>query len=346
MPLKLGFQFINTPFKDPFTISGGRTKTHQPSLIVSLSLGRFTGLGEAPIISYYDVTRERMTAVIEEKKSAIEKFSLTEPERYWHYLHHLLPHDPFLVAALDIACWDLFGKIQQRPLYQLWNTEWHDSLPETHYTIGLDKPDTMLAKMKNTPWPKYKIKVEKESDLDTLALLREQTNAPFLVDANGGWSLSQATEWMPRLKKLGVEFIEQPLHKSNFNDMKRLYEMSSIPIFADESCVFEKDIQNCIGCFHGINIKLTKCSGITPALRMIKTARSLNLQVMLGSMNETSVGSAAMAHLIPQADVVDVDGPILLQEDVADGLLYENGQVLLSNLPGLGVWLKQSVVLN
>ncbi len=143
----LQYHSFELPFQYPFTISNNRTKTHQPTLIVSLSLGRFTGYGEAPAIPYYDISLEQMIADIEKYKTRIEKFALTDPERYWHYLHHLIPKNPFLICALDIACWDLFAKMKNAPLYRLWNTEWKDT-PLTDYTIGMDSIDKMVAKMK------------------------------------------------------------------------------------------------------------------------------------------------------------------------------------------------------
>ena len=119
--------------------------------------------------------------------------------------------------------------------------------------------------------------------------------------------------------------------------MKVLYEQSPLPLIADESCVFEKDVDKCAGHFHGINIKLTKCSGITPGRRMIDKARQLGMKVMIGSMNESSIGSAAIAHLMPQVDFADADGPLLLNQDIATGLVYDGGRVRLSNRPGLGI---------
>lgn len=338
--MKVNYKAISLPFQYPFTISGGRTKTHQPSLIVSLSLGNFTGFGEAPAITYYNITVEQMIEDLERNKKMIEKFALTEPERYWHYLHHLLPNNPFLVCALDIACWDLIGKMKNLPLYKLWNTEWKNT-PPTDYTIGLDTIEKMVAKMKNQPSPIYKIKLGQPDDIEIMTALRQHTNAPFRVDANAGWMLDEALEKITALQELGVEFIEQPLAKNAWDDMKILYEKSPLPLIADEACVFEKDVEKCAGHFHGINIKLTKCSGLTPALRMIKEARKLNLHVMVGSMNECTVGSAAIAHLLPQIDYVDMDGPLLLSEDIATGLQYDFGNVTVSEKAGLGIELIQ-----
>ncbi len=334
--MKVDYKAISLPFQYPFTISGGRTKTHQPSLIVSLSLGNFTGFGEAPAITYYNITVEQMIEDLGRNKKMIEKFALTEPERYWHYLHHLIPNNPFLVCALDIACWDLMGKMKKQPLYKLWNTEWK-ATPPTDYTIGLDTIEKMVEKMESHPSPIYKIKLGQPDDIDIVTALRQHTNAPFRADANASWTLEEAIQKIPALKELGVELIEQPLAKDAFDDMKVLYEQSLLPLIADESCVFEKDVDKCAGHFHGINIKLTKCSGLTPALRMIKRARELNLSVMVGSMNECTVGSAAIAHLLPQIDYVDMDGPLLLSEDIATGLNYDFGNVTISGKPGLGI---------
>lgn len=339
--MKLQYTAIDSAFKDPFTISKGRTKTAQPALLVSLSLGRFTGWGEAPAITYYDITVDQMISDLEAKKLFVEKFALTEPERYWHYLHHLFPKNPFLVCALDMACWDLFGQMKGRQLHQLWGSRW-EHIPATDYTIGLDRIEAMVAKVRAKPWPVYKIKLGGKDDIRTLTAIREVTDAPFRIDVNGGWSLAQAEEMIPQLKALGVELVEQPLPRArseaDWEDLKILYTSSELPLIADESCISEEDVDRCHGYFHGINIKLTKCSGPTPALRMIKRARELGLKVMIGSMNETAIGSAAIAQFLPQLDYVDMDGTLLLDGETAKGLSIVQGQVSLGPFPGLGVY--------
>lgn len=333
--MKVKYWQFNLPFKYPFTISKG-TKTHQPTFVVELSLGPFTGYGEAPAITYYNIPVEKMIADLESKKAFVEKFALTDPERYWHYLHHLFPNNAFLVCALDMAAWDLWAKMKRQPLYQMWNTS-PDTSPLTDYTIGIDTIEKMVAKMREKPWPIYKIKLGTAEDIAIMEALREHTASTFRVDANAGWTTEEALEKIPLLEKLGVELVEQPLAKDNWEGMKILYEKSSLPLFADESCVFERDVEECFEHFHGINIKLTKCSGITPARRMIARARQLNLKVMIGSMNESTIGSAAIAHLMPQVDFADADGPLLLDEDLATGLSFNNGKVSLSPSPGLGI---------
>ena len=335
--MQLQYFSIELPFEYPFSISGGRTKTHQPSLIVSLSLGNITGWGEAPAIVYYGVTVENMVSILEAKKAMIEKFAFTTPDRFWHFLHHLLPQHPFLVAALDIAAWDLFGKLSKKPLFALWNTEWKNT-PLTDYTIGIDSPEKMLQKMQAKPWPIYKIKLGTPNDLPIMQQLTQNSTATFRVDANAGWTTEEAMHIIPQLAAMGVELIEQPLAKDNWEGMLALKDISSIPLIADESCVSESDVAKCVNYFNGINIKLTKCSGITPALRMITEAREKNLQIMMGSMNESTIGTAAIAQFLPQLDYVDADGPLLLSKDIAQGLNFSNGNLQVANLPGLGVY--------
>jgi len=337
--MKLHYHSINLPFQYPFTISGGRTKTHQPSLLVALQLGNLIGYGEAPAITYYNITVDQMIVDIERKKTMIEKFAFTEPERYWHYLHHLIPNNPFLVCALDIAAWDLYGKMKNQPLHKLWKTDFRN-IPLTDYTIGIDSIENMVAKMKAKPWPIYKIKVGFENDIETITELRKHTDAIFRVDANAAWTFEEALIKIPQLKDIGVELVEQPLAKDDWANMEVLYQKSQLPLYADESCVSEHDVEKCHNHFHGINIKLTKCSGITPALRMIQKARSLNMNVMMGCMNECTVGSAAIAQFLPQLDHVDMDGPLLLSQDIATGIEYDFGKVSISDAPGLGIKMK------
>ncbi|HSN07670.1 MAG TPA: dipeptide epimerase [Hanamia sp.] len=331
----INYKKSNLKFKHPFTISKG-TKTHQPALLVELDYFGIKGYGEAPSIAYYNISVDKMIADIEEKRKMIEKFSFTEPERYWHYLHHLIPQNPFLVCALDLAAWDLYGKMKRKQLYRLWNLDISKN-PLTDITIGIDTIDKMVAKMKETPWPIYKIKLGTSNDIAIMLELRKHTDSVFRIDANAAWEAKEALEKIKILAELGVEFIEQPLAKDDWEGMEFLYENSPLPLIADESCVSEHDVEKCKGFFHGINIKLTKCSGITPALRMIKNAREYGMKVMVGCMNESSIGTGAIAQLLPLLDYVDMDGPLLLAEDVGQGVEFDYGKIIYSDGYGLGI---------
>jgi L-alanine-DL-glutamate epimerase-like enolase superfamily enzyme len=301
--LQLKYYSYELAFEYPFTIFKG-TKTHQPTLITSLGLGELTGYGEAPAITYYNITVPEMIASLEAKRGLIERYALIDPQRFWHFLHHLIPGQYFLTAALDIAAWDLFAKLQRKPLYQLLGIKW-DATPLTDYTLGLDSIENMVAKMEAHPWPMYKVKVGRADDIDILRALRAHTSVPFRIDANEGWTFDEAKMLLPELQKLNVTMVEQPLPREQYEEMKALKQLSVLPLFADESCRTEDEVKKCADGFDGINIKLTKCGGITPALRMIKEARALGLKVMMGSMNESTVGAAAIAHMLPLLDEDD-----------------------------------------
>jgi L-alanine-DL-glutamate epimerase-like enolase superfamily enzyme len=333
--LQLNHYSFELAFQYPFTSFKG-TKTHQPTLVVSLGFANMQGFGEAPAIHYYNVTVADMIEKLEAKRAVIEHYALTDPKRFWHFLHHLLPGQNFLIAALDIAGWDLFAQLHKKPLYKLLGLNWAH-IPLTDYTLGMGTPQEILTKMQAHPWPVYKIKVGRPDDMDILINIRNQTNAQLRVDANEGWTFDEAKKLLPDLQKLNVGLIEQPLNRNATEEMKELKALSPIPLYADESCREEQDVIKCAEGFDGINIKLTKCGGITPALRMIEEAKKLGLKIMMGSMNECTIGSAAIANLLPLLEEVDMDGPLLLQEDVAEGVEYNYGNVSLSGAPGLGI---------
>ncbi len=333
--MKLRWKSFELKFKYPFTISKG-TKTHQPTLIVELEHMGLKGYGEAPAITYYNISTAKMEEDLKAKQAIIERFALTDPGRFWHFLHHLLPQNPFLVCALDIAAWDLYGKLRRQPVFRLIGAESANG-PLTDYTIGIDNIPKMVEKMKEKPWPVYKIKLGTREDVEIIKELRKHTESIFRIDANAAWNAEDALEKIMVFKDLGVELIEQPLAKDDWDGMKWLKERSPLPLIADESCVSEQDVAKCEGYFHGINIKLTKCSGFTPALRMIRDARKRNLKIMVGAMNECSIGSAAIAHLRPLIDFVDMDGPLLLEEDLATGLGFAEGHVQFEPIPGFGI---------
>lgn len=332
--MKVAYRSYDLPFRHPFTISRG-TKTHQPTFIVELEHFGIKGYGEAPAISYYNIPVEKMTSQLEFKRSMLEKFSFTDPERFWHYLHHLFPGNSFLVCALDMAGWDLYGKMNRKKLSVLWGLGIKN--PVTDFTIGIDTIDAMVKKMTEFPWPVYKIKLGTNDDVAVISELRKHTSSVIRVDANAAWEAGDALEKINIFKNLQVEFIEQPLAKENWEGMKYLYDRSPLPLIADESCIAENDVEKCHLHFHGINIKLTKCGGITPARRMIARARELDMKVMLGSMNESTIGTAAIAQMSPAADYLDADGPLLLAEDIANGLTYDDGKLTCSDRPGLGI---------
>lgn len=326
--LSVQYKKQDTPFKQPFTTAHG-LKTHQPALLLLLKSGPFSGMGEAPAIHYYPETVDSMIASLEKSMPVLSRYAITEPDRFWHFCHHLFPNQTFLQCALDIAYWNLYSMSQRKSIREIWNLSNDETGPLTDYTLGMDTPEVVLEKMKAFPWPIYKVKVASRSDVDTLRKLRAETNAVLRIDANAAWSFDDAVALLPELQALNIELIEQPLAKDNWDGMKALKALSTIPLIADEACVQEHDVARCAEGFHGINIKLTKCGGITPARRMIDDARSRNLLVMMGCMNETEIGCVAIAQFLPLLDYVDVDGPLLLDVPPLKALHYDAGKVHL-----------------
>lgn len=333
--MKLEFFKYTLELKDTFTISHG-SRNFQETLIVAVTSGGYTGYGEAAATSYYGVSTEGMIAAIKKVAPILEKSIDLSPEEIWELTYPKLKQHPFAHCALDMALHDLHGKRNAQPLYKMWGLELKD-IPLTNYTIGIDSVEKMTEKILQFPWPVYKIKLGTKDDVKIIKELRKHTDATFRVDANGAWSVEETIQNSKKLKDLKVEFIEQPLAADNNEGMPEVFKNSALPIIADESCLVEKDVVKCSEFFHGINIKLTKCGGITPALRMISEARKLNLKVMVGCMTESSVGISAIAQLSPLLDYVDMDGALLLKNDIAEGVKLADGKIRFPERNGTGV---------
>lgn len=335
--MKLSLKKYVLQLKHTFSISRESHDT-QDSLIVGLSLNEHTGYGEATANPYYNISVASMTEEIEKIREDLTHFEFRSPED----LHNLLLKkglSNFAICALDLAAHDLYGKMKGKPLYEIWGTN-ISTYPTTNYTIGIDSIDKMVAKMQETPWPIYKIKLGTDDDVAIVKALRKHTNAVFRIDANCAWTVEETIRNAPILKELGVEFLEQPLNAENWNGMEQVMQHSVLPIIADESCITEADVEKCGLHFSGINIKLTKCGGLTPALRMIKKGKEMGLKVMVGCMTESTVGISAIAQLLPQLDYVDMDGAMLLKEDIADGVQFSaSGKTIFPSVAGSGIQL-------
>lgn len=310
----------------------------QDTLIVGLSLNGHTGFGEATSNPYYKITVESMMSEIDSVQKEIETYDFIDPETFHDFLK-AKGLSNFALCAMDLAAHDLYGKLKGKPLYELWGTQ-KDRYPLTNYTIGIAPVDEMVSKMIEMPWPIYKIKLGTEDDVAIVRELRKHTDAIFRIDANCAWTAEETIQNAPLLKELGVEFLEQPLKADDWEGMEKVVHQSVLPIIADESCIVEADVEKCALHFNGINIKLTKCGGLTPALRMIRKGKELGLKVMVGCMTESTVGISAIAQLLPQLDYVDMDGALLLKKDIAKGVeIQENGKVIFPELAGSGVTL-------
>ncbi len=326
--------------KHTFTISR-QSFDFKRTMIVELRDGNISGFGEASENPYYHKTLENMIQDLQNCKEIIEENTEETPEEFWKKMYPYLKEDMFALCALDIAYNDLNARKKGKKLYEIWNYG-IDSNPLTNYTIGIDTIEKMVAKMQETPWPVYKIKLGTKNDIEIVKELRKHSDAIFRIDANCAWTAEETIKNAVELKKLGVEFLEQPLPAEDWEGARKVFLESVLPIVADESCQVEADVEKCHDHFHGINIKLVKCGGLTPARRMLKKAQELGMNKMVGCMTESSIGISAIAHLLPELDYVDMDGAMLLSEDIADGVNIESGKISYSNLKGTGVKLSNN----
>lgn len=332
--MKLSFSVYDLPLRHQFTIAH-QSRSSQDTLIVCLEHEGLEGLGEATSNPYYGVSIERMRTALQQFQEEVETGSWEHPSELWELGKAHFKNDAFAQCALDMAAWDLYAKKQGKKLYEVLGLD-PSRIPISNYTIGIDTVPKMLAKMKEIAWPIYKIKLGTQEDLEIVRALRKETDALFRIDANCAWTADQAIGYSEELARLGVEFMEQPLPREDWEGMKEVFRQSKLPVMADESCMVEADVLRCAGHFHAINVKLVKAGGITPGLRMIEKARQLGMKTMVGCMTESSVGISAIAHLAPMLDYVDMDGALLLAEDPARGVRVSPQGVQFPDRPGIG----------
>ncbi|QDT36076.1 dipeptide epimerase [Stratiformator vulcanicus] len=321
------------PLSRPFTISRGSIDI-QESLLVGLRHREHVGYGEATRHVYYGHSIESLTRSLEAIRPWLRSIATQEPEELWPQLQQKLSDDSFALSAIDSAAHDLAAKIAGTNCFERWGSRWCD-VPLSSVTIPIDSPERIAQEAREyAGWPIIKIKLGGPDDLEAVRAVRNATDAIIRVDANCGWDPKQAVELSAELAKLGVEFIEQPLPaNAGFEADRFVYQHSKLPVIADESCVREADVGLCQSRFHGVNIKLSKCGGLTPAVRMARAAREVGLSTMVGCMIESSVGVASAAQLLPLIDYADLDGHVLLSDDPTTGFSLKLGLVTLEH-PG------------
>jgi L-alanine-DL-glutamate epimerase-like enolase superfamily enzyme len=334
--MKLLLHEYELPLKHPFTISRG-TITAQRTLIVELQQDGMSGYGEATANNYYDSSMDLMRTRLQVMQPLLESEMFRDTESFWNLCAVHLADAPFVLSALDCAAHDLWGRLENAAVHRLWGLDPNDAV-KSSFTIGIAGVSEMVAKLAEMPgWPVYKIKLGTARDMQIIQGLREHTDAVFRVDANCGWAPCDAAALSTEMAQQGVEFIEQPLPPEARKAQAELFRNSSLPLIADESCVGEADVLRCVDHFHGINIKLCKCGGLTPARRMIAAAHDHGLKVMVGCMTESSIGISAAAQLTPLLDYADLDGAVLLAKDAGDGVQLRQGQFVFPSEPGLGI---------
>ena len=342
--MQISWKIFSLPLTSAFVISKG-TFTHRRTLIVQLKQDGCVGLGEATEISYYGISLEKYIALIREHMIDLQKLEVKSPADYFAKVSTFFGNEPFLLSAFDCAAHDLYGHLTKKKASENLQIDLQATTKPTSYTIGIGNVDEMAAKIKAKPWPIYKIKLGTVQDIKIMRSVRQVTDAVLRVDANEGWTEAETIKNSKILHDLNVEFIEQPMPRVEDGAMKKIISQLPIPFIADESCQTQEDVRRCQGKYDGINIKLMKCGGLTIARQMIEEARSLDLKIMIGCMTESSIGISAAAQLIPLVDFVDLDGSMLIEQDIATGVSFADGYALYPDRFGLGCQLLTDKIL-
>jgi L-Ala-D/L-Glu epimerase len=309
------------------------------AVLVELSAGGVSGWGEASAFmtdtyaSDVDTVVRRLRAV----RPVLAGLDPATPVENWRRLRPLLTGCPFALGALDVAGHDLAARLAGLPLYARLGLPDPTGLPSC-YSIGLAEPDVMVGKLDRARgWHLYKIKLARPGDLDVLRALRDRTDAPFWLDGNACWRPEELFPILDALGELGVVALEQPFPVGHTRAQRLARRRSPVPIFADESVTVPEQVAPAAALFDGINVKVLKAGGLTPALRMLRAARRLGLATMLGCLPESTAGAGAAAHLAGLADHVDLDTVALLATDTGTGFTLDGrGRIVLPPATGTG----------
>lgn len=335
--MNLSFEPYELQLKHTFTVAS-YSRTTTPGVQVRIEYDGFTGYGEASMPPYLGQSVESVCAFLQ--KVDLAQFS--DPlrmEDILEYVDSLSPGDNAAKAAVDIALHDLCGKLLSQPWFRLWGLN-PEKAPSTSFTIGIDTPDVVRMKTRECAglYNILKVKVGRDNDEQMIRTIREISDLPIAVDANQGWTDRQkALDEIFWLKEQGVVMVEQPMSKEHPDDNAWITERSPLPVYADEAIQRLADLPSIKGAYHGINIKLMKCTGMREAYRMAAWAKAEGMRVMLGCMTETSCAVTAAAHLSPLADFADLDGNLLISNDLFEGVKVQEGRLILPDRPGLGL---------
>ena len=335
--LKLSYESYELLLRHTFTVSSYSRKT-TPGVQVRIDYEGFTGYGEASMPPYLGQTVESVCSFL----SRVNLGQFKDPfrlEEILAYVDSLSPGDNAAKAAIDIALHDLVGKLMGQPWWRIWGLD-PTKAPDTTFTIGIDTPDVVREKTRECAdrFNILKVKVGLDNDKEMISTIREITDLPLAVDANQGWKdREQALDEIFWLKENGIVMVEQPMAKERVDDNAWITERSPLPVFADESIQRLADIPSVKGVYHGINIKLMKCTGMREGWKMVNYARAEGMKVMVGCMTETSCAVSAAAQLAPAVDFCDLDGNLLITNDLFSGMEVIDGHIVLPDRPGIGL---------
>ncbi len=334
--LKLSYRKYELELIHTFTVASYSRNT-TPVVLTEIEYDGITGYGEASMPPYLGESHESVMKFL----NKVDLTQFNDPFRMddiLSYVDSVEANNRAAKASIDIALHDLIGKIVNQPLYRLWGLN-PDKTPLTSFTIGIDKPDMVKEKTREASRFKVlKVKLGGGNDKEMIQSVREITKVPLYVDINQGWKdKNESLDLIHWLKEQGVMFVEQPFSKERIEDTAWLTQNSPLPIMADEAFQRLADVAAFKGLYSGINIKLMKSTGLREAHKMITVARALDMRVMMGCMTETSCAVSAAAQLSPLVDWADLDGNLLISNDVYEGVKVIDGKITLNELPGIGI---------
>lgn len=335
--MHLSFEPYELKLKHVFTVSSFSRST-TPDVQVRIDYDGYTGYGEASMPPYLGQTVESVCSFL--KKVDLEQFP--DPfciDDILTYIDSLSDGDSAAKAAVDIALHDLVGKIIGAPWHRMLGLN-PEKTPNTTYTIGIDTDEMVKLKTREVAgqFKILKVKLGTPRDREMIRAIREVSDLPIAVDVNQGWkNKKKALDEIFWLKEQGIVMVEQPMPKEMLDANAWLTERSPLPTFADEAIQRLKDIPAIKGAYTGINIKLMKCTGMREAWKMMNYARAEGMKVMIGCMTETSCAIAAAAQLSPAVDFADLDGNLLIANDIFRGTTVVDGKITLNQLPGIGI---------
>jgi L-alanine-DL-glutamate epimerase-like enolase superfamily enzyme len=334
--MQFRFRPYELQLKHVFTLASGSRST-TPVMLTEIEFDGVTGYGEASMPPYLGESHQTASAFL----SRVDLSQFADPfliHDILEYVDKLAPGNYAAKASVDIALHDLAGKLMNQPLYRLWGLN-PEKTPDTSFTIGIDKPDVVKQKVTEAgPYNILKVKLGQGNDLEMINTVRSVTDKPVCVDINQGWTdRVKALEMIHMLKEKGVVFIEQPMPKTSLTDIAWLTANSPLPVIADESLQTIADFSKVKDAFSGINVKLMKCGGLRAAYTLLEMAVSLGMKVMIGCMTETSCAVSAAAQLSPLVNWADLDGNLLIDNDVFEGVKIVHGKVMLNERPGIGI---------
>ena len=335
--MKLTFQPYDLKLKHVFTVASF-SRTTTPDVQVEIEYEGIIGYGESSMPPYLGESVESVMNFL--KKVNLEQFN--DPfqlEDILAYVDGIMPGNTAAKASVDIALHDLVGKLLGASWYKIWGLD-KAKAPSTTFTIGIDTPDVVREKTLEVAgqFNILKVKLGRDNDKEMIETIRSVCKLPIAVDANQGWKDKHyALDMIHWLKEQGIVMVEQPMPKTQLDDIAWVTQQSPLPIFADESLQRLSDVAKLKDAFTGINIKLMKCTGMREAWKMVTLGRALGMKVMVGCMTETSCAVSAAAQFSPAVDFADLDGNLLIANDRFKGMEVVKGKIMLNDLPGIGI---------